>query len=278
MMGILLVMFGSFFEEASDCIGKDKACCHEESPFTMGFLNLFWGVIFFIAIIIYKNNEFVFSLDSLPTFMLRAFLEIIQSYITILAIIKADRTTFSFIRIGTIPLLLLVDLFLGYKIGYYPMAGMAVIILVFIIVFLNSRIKKNGVYLIIFTAINAVITISLYKYDITHYNSVAAEQLLIKIILLIFFFIFAKMKSKENPLKFLTKPIFFIQSISIGFSGIFTSYAYGFAPASVILTAERSFGVFWSLITGKAYFKEKHLLLKILIFLLVFVGLFLLAK
>ncbi|HRY82377.1 MAG TPA: hypothetical protein P5232_01565 [Candidatus Moranbacteria bacterium] len=278
MIGIILLAFGAFFEEVSDSIGKSKNISQEESPYTMGFLNYFWGAIFFILIYIFKSTDFVFSLASLPTFLLRAFLEILQSYITVLAIIKADRTTFSFVRIGTIPLLLVFDLILSYKIGFYPIIGMLVIITALVIVFINKNIKKEGIFLIIFTAINAVFTISLYKYDITHYNSVLAEQLFIKIILLVFFFIFAKIMSKENPLRFLTKPIFFIQSASIGFGGIFTSYAYGFAPASIIMTGERSLSVFWSLITGKIYFKEKNIILKFGIFILLFVGLFLLTK
>jgi hypothetical protein len=277
MFGVILISIGTFFEEISDTIGKHKVSTQQESPYTMAFLSLFWGAIFFALICLIKNNAFVFRLESLPTFLTRAALEIMQLYISVLAIIRADRTTFSFVRTITIPLLLLVDLILGYKIGLLPIAGITLIIIALFVIFSNHGIKKQGISLVIFSAINGVFTTSLFKFNITHFNSVAAEQLLINLILLICFFILAIIKGKENPLFFLTKPIFFLQSASTGLGGVLESFSFNYGAASIMMAAKRSSAIFWSILSGKAYFKEKNVLIKIIVFFILLLGLILLA-
>lgn len=277
MFGIFLVSIGNFFVEISDSIGKFKVKNHQESSFTMAFLTLFWGTIFFTIISIFKDNGFVFQLASLPTFLIRVVLEIVQTYISILAIVGADRSTYGFVRTITIPLLLVVDLILGYKIGFLPMTGMLVIIIALWLLFVNKGIKKNGIGLVIFSAINAVVTISLFKYDITHFNSVAAEQLIINLILLTFFILLSFLKAHENPFSFLKQPIFFLQSFSIGIGGVIESFGYNYGAASMITAAKRASAIFWSLLFGKVYFKETHIILKSIIFILLLLGLILLS-
>src|SRR3990167_1328716 len=101
MFGVILVSIGALFGEIYDSIGKNKVESREQSLYTMAFLSLFWGTFFFAAASIVKNDLFIFRLDSLPTFSIRAILEIIQSYFSVFAIVQADRTTFSFLRIIT---------------------------------------------------------------------------------------------------------------------------------------------------------------------------------
>lgn len=277
MFGIILVAIGTFFEEVSDSIGKIKVNLRQESPYTMAFLSLFWGTVLFALIGLIKKSSFVFSLASWPTFTLRAILEIIQLYVSVFAIIKADRTTFSFIRTITIPLLLLVDLALGYKIGLIPVAGISLIVIALFIAFSNHGLKKQGLGFVIFSAVNAVITISLFKFDIAHFNSVVAEQLFMNLILLAFFSSLALIRAKENPFSFLTKPVFCWQSAAMGLGGVVESFAYNFGAASIMTAAKRSSAIFWSLLSGKAYFREKNFAFKIFIFSLLLAGLILLS-
>lgn len=277
MIGIILISIGTFFGEISDSIGKLKVTNHEESKFTMAFLSLFWGAIIFILIGVFKSDELIFKLASLPTFSLRAVLEIIQTYISVSAIVRADRSTFNFVRTITIPLLLIVDLSLGYKISFLPITGVFVIITALLILFLNKGVKKNGIGLVVFSAINAVVTISLFKYDITHFNSVVAEQLLITLILLISFTFFSLFKARENPFLFLKQPVFFLQSFSVGISSVIESFAFNYGTASVMTAAKRSSAIFWSLLSGKVYFEEARVILKFAIFILLLIGLVLLS-
>lgn len=276
MFVIILVSIGAFFEEISSSIGKYKVNRHEESPFTMAFLSLFWSTIFYVLISLIKNNTFIFKLNSLPTFSIRAVLEVIQLYVSTFAVIKADRTTFSFVRTITIPLLLIVDLTIGYKIGIIPLAGIIFIIIALLIVFSKNDIKKKGLKFVIISAVNAVITTSLFKYDITHFNSIIAEQLLISLIILTCFLTFSLIK-KENPLTFLTKPIFFLQSLTTGLGSVLESFAYNFSVPSIIMSAKRSSSIFWSILSGKKFFREKHTLFKFFIFFIMLLGLILLA-
>lgn len=273
MIGIFLMFVGNFFVEISDSIGKNKVKKHEESNFTMGFLTLFWSTIFFLILSLIKDENFIFLSASLPTFLTRVVLEIVQTYISVLAIVRADRSTYGFVRTLTIPLLFLVDIFLGYNIGVSSVLGMGILLLALLILFLNKGIKKEGIGLVIFSALNAVATISLFKYDITHYNSVAAEQLVLHIILLFFFMIFALFKAKENPFTFLKNPIFFLQSFSVGVGGVIESFAYNYGAASIMTAAKRSAALFWSLLAGRVYFRESNLFLKGIIFFLLVLGL-----
>lgn len=278
MLGVILTSIGTLFEEISAAIGKTKVNNHEESLYTMGFLQLIWALIFFVIIGAVRQNEFVFSLASLPTFSIRAFFEIIQLHMTLLGIIVADRATFGFIRVGSIPLLLAADLLLGYSIGDYQIAGIGVIIVGFLVLLFTHCVNGKGLGIVIFTTVNAVITISLYKYDITRYNSVEAEQGVMYLILICYFLFFALFVAKENPFKFLKKPIFFFQSLSVGVGSVLESFAFIFAPASVIIAAKRSSAVLWSVLSGNMYFKEKHIILKLFLFLVFAAGIFLLMQ
>ena len=275
MLALVLVAISSLFSEIGSSIGKRKMELKEESMYTMAFLSYFWSSFWFLGVMI-LNNSFIFSLASLPTFLTRAVLEIIQTEIAIQAIVRAERATFGFIRTGTVVMLLFVDLALGYSISITQMAGMAVISLTLLVVFMNHGINKKGMNFVVLSAIGAVITTSLFKYDISHFNSVEAEQLLMNIIMIAYFSI-AVMKRGENPIKLMAKPIFFSQSFSDGIAIALGSFAYNLSPASIIMAAGRSTSVFFSILSGNLYFHEKRVLMKLVIFMMLAVGIFLLV-
>src|SRR3989344_7576364 len=109
MLTLILIFSATFFEEVSSVFTKKGISDHKESIYVAGFLNSFFITLWFLAIILYRNN-FVFSLDSLPFFGLRMLIEFVLLTIGLKAIATADRTTFSFIHSGTVPLLLVIDL------------------------------------------------------------------------------------------------------------------------------------------------------------------------
>lgn len=278
MIGVLMTVVAGFFAEIGSSIGKREVNNHKESIYTMGFLNTFWITAILIAVAFLIKGSFVFSLASLPTFIVKIILELFQVHMSLLAIVTASRSTFGFLRIWTLPLLLIVDITLGYTVTAWQAGGIFVLIIAFVVLFMNHGIEKKGSGYVMFTAFNAVATISLYKYNITHYNSVVAEQSLSYLILLLYTFLMASFVAKENPLSFFKKPRFLLQSLSEGVAGIISSFAYLFAPASIITAAGRSAGVFWSVLSGNVYFKESHPLLKMSAVALIGVGIFLLTK
>jgi len=278
MIGVLMTLVAGFFSEIGDSIGKRSVNDHKESIYTMGFLNMFWVVIILASSAFLIKGSFIFSLASLPIFITKMVLEIFQIYMSLSAITIASRSTFGFLRIWTLPLLLIVDITLGYSVSAWQVGGIFILVIAFVLLFINHGIERKGSGYVIFTAINAVATISLYKYNITHYNSVLAEQLFTCIILLTYSFVMAFFMAKENPFRFFKKPRFLVQSLSGGVASIISSFAYMFAPASVITAAGRSASVFWSVLSGNVYFKESHVVLKMSAVALIGVGIFLLTQ
>ena len=127
------------------------------------------------------------------------------------------------------------------------------------------------------SAVNASVTITLFKYNITHFNSVATEQLIMLLMLAIAYFILAKV-FKERILHVFCKPLLVTEAVSLGGSGLLTSFAYACIPASMAITISRSLSVFWSVVFGKAYLEEIHLIPKLIGCVVVVPGIFLLAR
>ncbi len=277
MLGILLTSLATFFGEIGDLVGKKQAGMGRQDALAMGFFNYFWAGVIFLAVVIYKST-FAFSIGSLPTFIPRAILEIVQTHLMMLAIIRADRSTYGFIRVLTMPLLLCVDLLLGYALSSHQIFGIGVIAFTLLVIFLSDKVGKKGRWLVLATAVNAAATTSLFKYDITHYNSVEAEQLIITVILLIYFWIAGLMFSGKNNFKrMFSSRIFFFQSLIQGFAGAVESFAYPFAPASIIMAVKRSSATTWSMLSGQFVFSEKNFAFKASLLVLLIGGIVLLA-
>lgn len=273
VFGFVLITIASGLSEASDSIGKYAVSKKIENIYTLGFLSLFWTEVFILVSVI-LGMPFVFNINSLPTFSLRIIFEILQTQLTLYAIIKADRSTFSFVRLITIPLLVLVDFRLHYFISVNQLIGIALIFFTIAILFKTGKREKKGSVLAFLTGINAVITISLYKYDISNYNSVAAEQFIV----ILFIMVYLILRNKDKPWKYLLKPLPGSQSLLGGLGSAIEGFAYAYAPASVILTARRALGVFWSIVFGNRVFKETHLGLKLVALAIIIVALVLLAN
>lgn len=277
MFGIILASLGTFFQEVSDVIGRNEISKKRETIYTMGFLHMFWATIFFLILVLLKNDAFRFEAASLPTFSIRVVLEIIQVYITLIAVVEADRSTFGFIRVITIPLILLADLALGYPLATIQILGVGLIILAMLILFMDHDFSKKSYKLVLFTAVNSAATISLYKYNITNFNSVAAEQLIMLVILLVCLTFAASYITKEHPFRMLGTKVFFFQSFAQGIGSLIDSFAYPFAPASIIISAKRSSAVLWATLSGSLYFKERHILVKLSMFLFLTAGIVLIV-
>ncbi len=278
MFGFLLAIASSLLSESSLSIGKKEMNNKKEDIFSFIFLGLFFNFIIFLCLALIKPNGFIFSLNSLPTFGWRLILEIIQVYLAAAGIALADRTTYGITRVISIPLLLMVDVFLGYTLNLNQIIGIGILITGMIIALTDKTVNKKGLPILILSALNAVITISLYKYNITHFNSFVGEQLIMSGGLLLLVTSYIIFKEKNNPFKMLLKKKLFSQSFLEGAAGVVASLAYTFLPASVILAITRAASVFWATIFGKFYFKEKNILHKAVIVLIIIIGFMFLIK
>ncbi|MDO8553013.1 MAG: hypothetical protein Q7S01_05860 [bacterium] len=267
MLTLVLILSATFFEEVSSVFTKKGISDRRESVYTAGFLNLFFVTLFFLSIILYSGN-FVFALESLPVFGTRIILEFAILIVGLKAIALADRSTFSFIHSGTIPLLLAIDIFLGYAISPSQLAGILLFCAVIVVLAFSKGIDKRGAFLVAVLTVGAAITLSLFKYDITHYNSLEAEQFLAYLIMLILLFFYNLLVLKENSFRAFRKVGFFAQSFTIGIAAVLISFAYLYGAASIITALKRIGEVSWSLISGRIYFHESHILIKLFLVLM----------
>lgn len=273
MLGFTLTILSSFFGEVSDVIGKQKMRQKEVSVWTTGFLTLIFGIVFFLVTALIRGG-FHFSMASLPTLIPRIILEITLSWITITALSRANRSTFGFVRTLTIPLLLLVDIIMGYGVGRYQVVGMLIItIVIALFVGFSGRIDKKGMGLLLLSSTIPVATLSLFKYNINHFNSVETEQIIVSLAILIYFYFMAIYRAKENPILFLAKPIFLLQACVNGLASAVGGFAYLFVPPSVATAILRGGSVLFSTISGSFYFKEKRRLFKFAVALGIVAGL-----
>lgn len=286
MFALLILTGATLANEIGTSLGKRLVGEQKESIYTMGFLSILWAAsfMFLLAFVVPKDffvagfpGGFVFSLASLPTFLPRIALEITQLHVTLFAIVRADRSTFGFLRILTIPLLLGADIFLGYSISILQLVGIALIVLSLVFLFINHGLSKRGIFFVLFSAVNGAITLSLYKYNITHFNSVEAEQGLTMLALVVYTFFMARYVCGENPIRFLVRPVFLFQSFIKGVASVGISFSFLFVPASIATTGKRSLNILWSMLSGNIYFHEKRFFVKFVSFLMIVVGLVLLA-
>lgn len=94
----------------------------------------------------------------------------------------------------------------------------------------------------------AVFTTSLYKYNIEHFNSVIVDQGVVFFALLVYFSV-QSYRQHHKPWRLLLGPVTGSQSLLSGVAMVLQSFAFSFAPASIIISAKRAlefYGV-WSL-------------------------------
>ena len=270
MFGILLAFFGNFFGEFSASFGKQLLKTKELSIYLYGAMNYFSLVIFFFAITLFKGETLVFG-GGVLLFLTRFVFEVIQSEAQLRALEFADRTTFGFLRALTIPLLLIVDIVLGYTLTMTQLLGVLLVTFSLVFMFYGSRVRHEGFYLSLFSAVNAVITISIYKYDITHFRSVAVEGFYLALLLALYLGTRSLILHGRDVLRLLRRPslIFLVTGNSV--ASVLVSFAYQYGPASLILAMVRAGALFWSFFSGALYFHEGEIRRKfvVLSFLLV---------
>lgn len=274
---IVLLIIASLLSEISGSLGKYAVKHKLESIFSMSFLNMLWSLGIFVATVLLRPDAWRFSFDSVPTLLVRFALECLQTYWSAKAVVTSTRGTFGLVRSLTIPLLVIVDVSLGYVLNGWELIGILVVFLTLVGLGLMGDLDRRGLKYVVLSSVNAVLTISLYKYDITHFNSVAAEQIIILLGLVIFLFAMAK-REGENPIALFRKPVPMAQSAAFGSGGILDAFALSYVPASIGTTFIRALGVFWCVIFGRAYFKETHFVAKLFGCAAIVGGLVLLAR
>jgi hypothetical protein len=246
MLAALLLLTSTFITEAANSIGKQSVRYRRENIYDLAFLNFFWGFIFLLVTIPF-GAPVHFNPASLPMLGVRIIVELLLAYVSAEAIIAADRSTLGFLRLLTIPLLLVIDIALGYRLSTVQLVA-----------FRHNQRGHRGAWAAILSAILAAVAVSLYKYDITHYNSVVVDQGIVLAAMLMVFYAMARRRGR-SPLKLLVRRVTGTQALANGLVIPLESFAVGLAPASVIITLKRSLGLGWCIVFGGLYFHEHSL-------------------
>jgi len=150
-------------------------------------------------------------------------------------------------------------------------------VLALTVIFLNLThehiIGKHASKLLIIIAVITAVTTSLYKYDISRFNSIIGEQLIVVSCLLIFFWIGCRRTMKRSVWAFLLRPQSMSQAALKGVALVMKSVAYSMGPGSVIAIIGTSFSLLWTVVFGRVYFRERHVIHKALACLLAVVAL-----
>lgn len=278
MFSALLVLTSTLSGEISQSLGKQLALWRRESVYELAFLELFWGLVI-VASTVAFGAEFKLDLaHSWPTMLIRLALEIVMIYSIAEATVKADRSTIGFMRLITIPFILVVDIALGYHLSWLQLAGIVLMFVGLVAAFRHTKMKGRGAGLAALSGFMGVGTVSLYKYDITHYNSVAAEQIIVLGCLVLITYTVAWWRSRRSPWRLLYHPNTGTQALANGVAVALESFAYSLAPASLVMTYKRSFALLWSLVFGSMRFHEHSLKRKLMAAVFMLASVFLLAQ
>lgn len=255
MLGMLLTFSGNFIGEFSSSLGKRMLEKKELSTYLYGMASYLFLAILFFLITRIGGESLVFG-GGVAIFVIKCIFEIIQSEVQFRALKLAPRTTFTFLRVLTIPLLFVVDLVLGYTLTISQFIGVLLVTLSLVFMFSGKHISRNGFYLSLFSAINAVITISLFKYNITHFRSVAVEGCYTTILLSCYFVTRSYLLHGMDMFRLLWCPNVGLLVVSDGIASVLLSFAFQYGPASLILAMVRSSALLWSFLSGAFYFSE----------------------
>jgi drug/metabolite transporter (DMT)-like permease len=277
LFAIILILGGSILSEVSSSLGKYTVNHKVVGLFSLGFFNCVIGFGLFAGMIAFQPDAWKFSMASLPILAVRVVLDCLQLFWTLKATAAATRGTFGLVRSATIPLVLMIDLLLGYTLGPWMLVGMGLIFSTLVVLAALGDLDGKGMKYLALSAVNAAITISLFKFNITHYNSVATEQVIVLFCMSLVFLILARIK-RESVIKTFRHPLLAAEGVSLGGAGLLDSFAYTFIPASVAVTMIRALSVFWSIVFGKAYFKETHFVPKLAGCIVIVLGIILLAR
>lgn len=271
MFGIFMAGIATFFVELGASIGKYEISKKREDIYTMAFLNHLGGFILMTALIIWEW-KFQFSLLSLPLWGVQMVSEALHIWFSGKATVLADRSTWGFLRMGTVPLLLIVDAVIGYNIQPLQYVGIVLIIFTLYLLYKKDGFSRQGIGWVIAATINAAVAISLYKYSITYYNSVAAHHFVSGVFVMTFITWLCRKHNHPHPVTLLKDKVMFSQFASVAFGSIIDSFSYLFAPASIIVTAKRCASALFTILAGNFYFHEGRFAVKLAALLILCVG------
>lgn len=258
MIGSLLALFEAMFDETASSLGKKSIAKKEESPYAFLFITYLIAVFVFLVVGLSADLPYHFNFAAIPTFTSRLIFEMILGYVMLKSLTLFDRSFFSLSRMMTVPLVLLLDMSFGTQVPFFQILIIALMFLTFLLLCLHEKVSFKRLRLALPLAVIPAITILLFKYDISHYNSAYSEQLTILVFMMLWSFCMDIVLTKENPFRLLSHPIILAQATCSGVASLAGAYAYNYGSASVVTALRRSFSLLASFLSDIFFFKRKE--------------------
>lgn len=277
MFGIVLVVIAAFFVEIGCSVAKHEHSKHSEDVWGAIFLNSFLTLLIYLAVGVYRGTV-DFFVHSWPILVIAALFHLVSTFVSNMATLKASRSIAGIFRMLTVPLLTIVDYFLGYDISPVQILGIGVIVLTIVTLMKRDTWHKPSTKWLVLNTIMTVLSITIYKYNIDHIATVETVQVVNFIFLTLGAIIGARIANKQNLFRLFTHPFAFLQAGSMSVGSVLDGFAYSYAPASIISAAYRSAQAFWTLVSGSFYFHEHKIFTRVIAVIFLVSGVFLLMK
>lgn len=277
MFGIILAVIAAFFIEIGCSIAKYESEKQSENVWDAMFLNNSFTLLGYLAVGIYFGT-LNFAISSWPLVMLNVSLSVIGNFVGNTVTLRAPRSLAGSFRMLTVPLLTVVDYYLGYDISPIQILGIGIVVVTILTLMKRDAWHKPSTKWLLLNTICTVVTLSFYKYNIDHVTNVETLQTIVTASVLISTFIFAHFFKKQNLFKLFKKPFALLQATSMGIGSVLDGFAYLYAPASIITATYRSSQALWTLVSGSLYFHEHKIWSKIIAVLFLSGGVLLLTK
>jgi len=162
-----------------------------------------------------------------------------------------------------IPLLLVLDILLGYEITARHILGGIMLLGMLIYIIYKGDFSMKGIKYVIAANLLSVLTITAFKYSTSYFGSTELVNFYSALFAGgLFVVIVGRTKGIKGILK-ICKPKYLAFASLYGIASVLNAAAYKYMISSMVIACKRFFAMMFGIISGKLYFQEKNLLKKI---------------
>jgi len=277
VLTVILASVSSYIEQLGSAVSKDVMDARDLNVdvWSSAMLSLLFGSLFVFAGLLVNFGLSGVSLDPgyIWTFFPRIALEMLQLYVTYTALKIADLSTFGFIRIITIVLVVALEfVFMGVLLRPLQYLGIIIVMASIFAIFRSGKSNSAGWKFALMSAVNGALLITLTRFQFNHINPFLNESI-VRVVCLIILLVIVLFTGKAR--KTLPKKILWLVPFR-SLAGLLNLLALNFGNASIYATVERGGSVVSAVLVGHNYFKEKSFREKLVISLVIFSGIVLL--
>lgn len=275
MITVLLATISSFIDQLGFSIIKkvENDEVHTQDVWTTALITWLSSSILIFVITVVKG-KYLLDQSIVWIFIPRIILEIIQLYVTFKALKIAELSSFNFIRVFTIVLVVIFELiFLKTSPDLYQYLGILITILAVAYTFRHGIKQIAGSKFILLSTINAGILVVLTRYQFQH-NDPYLNESIVRVFSILILFSISMFKNKFK-FRINKKSLLLLPTKSL--VGILNLTALSLGNAAIYTTAERGGSLLSSVIVGHKVFKETSLGEKLGVALALSIGIILLT-